>query len=365
MTYVLRLAGELIRLGHRVSIGCRAGSALAHRATGPGCHVHDRFIFKGGMRPGAWLHDILEVRRFILEQKPDIIHVNGSQDHWVCAAANRLLGRPVCLVRTRHNTYPVKNNFPNRILNRAWTDYQIIVCDTVRQTLAAHPAFDAARMCAIHNGVDVEQYRPDPAARARARAEFGFAESDVVCGIAARLTAAKGHTFLFQAAASIRRRFPDMRLLVLGQGELEETLRQQVEDLGIADIVHFAGFRQDMPYCTQAFDIGVLPSIDCDTSSFSLKEEMAAEKPVIASDYGGLKEIIDDGVEGFVVPAGIVAPLAEAMSRLLGDPALRAAMGKRGRERVLAEFSVQTFAGKTLDACRRALEIHRERTASR
>ena len=365
LTYVLRLAGEFLRLGHRVSIGCKAGSALASRAADLGCHVHDCFIFKGGMRPRAWFHDVLEARRVILGKSPDIIHVSGSQDHWVFAVANRLMGRPVCLVRTRHNTYPVKNNLPNRILNRAWTDFQIVVCETVRETLAAHPAFDAARMCAIHNGVDAEQYLPDPSARARARAEFGFADSDVVCGSAARLTPAKGHAFLLEAAAAIREQFPNMRLLLLGQGELEEALRRQAADLNIADIVRFAGYRQDMQYCTQAFDIGVLPSIDCDTSSFSLKEEMAAEKPIIASDYGGLKEIIDDGVEGLIVPAGTVAPLAEALGRLIGNPALRAAMGKRGRERVLAEFSMQTFAAKTLDAYRRAMEIHRERTASR
>lgn len=365
ITYVVRLAGELIRLGHRVSMGCKAGSVLARRAAETGCVVHDRFVFKGGMRPRSWAHDVLETRRFIQEQTPDIIHVSGSQDHWVCALGNRLLGRPVCLVRTRHNTYPVKNNLPNRILNKRWTDYQIVVCETVRETLAAHEAFDAGRMCAIHNGVDAEQYRPDPALRSQARQSFGFTDDNVVCGIAARLTPAKGHEFFFKAAAAIHHRFPQMRLLVLGQGELEEDLHRLAADLGIADIVHFAGFRQDMLYCTQAFDIGVLPSIDCDTSSFSLKEEMAAEKAIVASDYGGLKEIIDDGVEGLSVPAGAVEPLAEALARLLDDAALRMEMGQRGRKRVLAEFSVQAFAAKTLDAYHRALEIHRERIAPR
>lgn len=365
VTYVTRLAGELTRLGHRVVIGCKTDSVLAALASEAGCAAHNRFIFKGGLRPRAWLHDLREAQCYIREQKPDILHVSGSQDHWVLALANRLLGRSTCLVRTRHNTYPVKDNWPNRLLNRAWTDYQIVVCDSVRRTLAEQPTFDGPRMCSIHNGVNPDQYRPDLEARQAARAEFGYSEGHVVCGIAARLVPAKGHEFLFKAAALLREAHPEIRLLLLGQGDLEPELRTLAKQLGIEDILTFAGFRTDMARCTQAFDIGVLPSIDCDTSSFSLKEEMAAEKPVVASDHGGLPEIVSDGQEGFVVPAGTVQPLAEALARLLDNPALRVTMGKAGRERALRDFSLRVFAERTAQAYYRALEIHRERTASR
>ena len=78
-----------------------------------------------------------------------------------------------------------------------------------------------------------------------------------------------------------------------------------------------------MARCTQAFDIGIQPSIDCDTSSFSMKEQMAAEKPVIASDYGGLVEIITDGAEGLVAPTGTVEPLDDLLifsSTFVGQP---------------------------------------------
>ena len=92
-----------------------------------------------------------------------------------------------------------------------------------------------------------------------------------------------------------------------------------------------------MHYCVQAFDFGAQPSIDCDTSSFSMKEQMAAGIPIIASDYGGLTEIIDDGVEGIIVPHGTVSPLAEALRRLAADPELPA--DGQEQERVAAEFS--------------------------
>jgi len=363
--YVSNLAGALTQMGHAVTIGCKPGSILVDKAREAGCEVHDAFTLRGGLRPAAWKHDIATMRRYIRDELPDIIHANGSQDHWVAASANRTLGRPICLVRTRHNTYRVSDALPNRVLNRTWTDYQIVVCDVVRRQLASQPAFRAERLCTIHNGVDAEQYRPDPEARARIREEFGYKDDHIVVGIAARLVLAKGHTFLFKAASMLVREFPKMRLLVLGQGDLEANLKQVALVCGLGGVMRFAGFREDMTACVQAFDIGVQPSIDCDTSSFALKEQMAAGKPVIASDYGGLTEIVSDGEEGLIVPAGSIGPLAAALTQLLRDPDLRARMGKKARERVLKEFTVQAFAQKTVEAYRTAIELHRDLAAYR
>lgn len=363
--YVANLASQLAQNGHDVTIGCKPGSVLVDRAREAGCAADPTLWLRGGLRPRAWLGDLQAARRILREVRPDVVHVNGSQDHWVFALADRSLGRPVCLVRTRHNTYPVKDSPANRLLNREWTDYQIVVCDVVRRTLAAQPTFDGARMCTIHNGVDANLFRPDAEARRRARAEFGFAEDDVVLGVAARLVTAKGHEFLWRALGQLRHDFPRLRVLALGQGPLEDPLKRLAGELGIGDRVVFAGFREDMPACVQAFDVCVQPSIDCDTSSFSMKEAMVAEKPVVASDYGGLTEIIDDGVEGYIVPAGTVEPLAEAVKRVAGDAGRRAGMGAAGRRRVLREFTVEIFAGKTAEAYCRAVDLHRERAGYR
>lgn len=362
--YVSNLAAELTRLGHRVTVGCRRESVLLGHAESAGCAANNRFTFRGGLRPACWLNDIHEARRFIREQRPDILHVNGSQDHWVLAGTNRLLGRPVCVLRTRHNTYRVHDMWPNRVLNLNWTDFQIVVCDVVRHTLAQQRAFDPGRMCSIHNGVDADEFAPDPVLRAEARAEFGYTDGELVCGIAARLVPAKGHAFLFRAAALLKDEFPQLRLLVLGRGDLEPELVALTQELGIAGMVTFTGFRDDMARCTQAFDIGVQPSIDCDTSSFSLKEQMAEEKPVVCSDYGGLTEILTNEVEGFIVPTGTVEPLAGAMKTLLENAELRQRMGSAGRWRVLKDFTLEVFAQRTAEAYYQALEIHGAHSAS-
>ena len=361
--YVTNLAHHLTHLGHEVTIGCKPKSVLVDSAKEAGCSFFNELLLRGGLRPRIWWHDLRKVQKFIREEKPDIIHVNGSQDHWVCALANRLMGRPVCIVRTRHNTYPVKDNYANRLLNLKWTDYQIVVCDVVRQDLTIHPAFDETRMCSIHNGIDPKLFAPNPEARKRIRAEFGYTDEHIVCGIVARLEPAKGHEFLFRAVADISPGFPQMRILALGRGKKLGELRKLANDLKIQNIVTFAGFRDDMSDCIQAFDFGVQPSIDCDTSSFSLKEQMAAEKPVVASDYGGLTEIVTNGQEGWIVPAGTVEQLSMAIRRLLENRETAERMGKAGRERVIKDFTVQIFAKRTQEAYRHAMDFHREHFA--
>ena len=362
--YVQNLAGELRRLGHAVTIGCRSGSVLARVARDSGSEALDVFQFARGLRPLRWWSDIRAMKSFLAKERPDVIHVNGSQDHWVAAITRTLFQRRACILRTRHNTYSVKRGLANRWLNTGCTARQIAVCEMVRRTLSGHPAFDPARLTAIHNGVDTVRYAPDPACRERMRAEFGYAGDDIVFGIAARLVEAKGHTFLFEAAARLADEIPSLRILVLGQGTLEMALKAQVRQLGLEPLVHFAGFRNDMECCVHAFDVGVLPSIDCDTSSFSLKEQMAAGIPVISSDYGGLPEIVSNGWEGLVVPHGTVEPLAAALRTLAASPELRRDMGMAGRERVLRDFSLESFAARTVEVYRKAMKANHEHSSS-
>jgi glycosyltransferase involved in cell wall biosynthesis len=347
--YVMTLVRTLQEAGgFRFTIGCKRGSFLAEQGREVGADVLDDFTFRGGLRPRAWAHDIGLVRRFIAREQPAVIHVNGSQDHWVCAIANAYASHRVPLLRTRHNTFPVKNSAANRLLNRKLTDFQIAVCESVRRDLAANPAFVPERLRAIHNGVSPGAYRPNSAVRETMRRTFGFDDNHIVLGMVGRLVADKGHAYLFRAVAQLKQQHPNLRILVVGEGPLEHQLRALAMELGIAGQIVFAGYRNDMAQCVQAVDIGVQPSIACDTSSFSTKEQMAAGKPVIVSDHGGLPEIIRDGETGCVVPAGTVEPLAERIAQLT-DPRLRAGLGRMAMCDVTDRFSDSIFALQTAE----------------
>lgn len=364
MRYVTELAGELTRLGHVVYLGCKPESVLVDGARQAACRGSVHFAYRGGLRPRAWTGDMRRLARVVREISPDILHANGSQDHWISGLGNRLLGNPVCMVRTRHNTYAVGNSLPNRMLNLSWTDYQIAVCDAVLQLRIAKPTFDADRMCVIHNGVDPARYCADAERRAWARREFGYDDTHVVVGMAARLAEAKGHRFLFEAAALLKPRFPELRLLILGQGVLDQPLRDLARRLEIDSITHFGGFRTDIGSCIQAFDIGAQPSIDCEASSFSVMEQMATGIPIVASDHGGTKEIVRNGQDGCIVPQETVEPLAGALASLLGDPGQRRAMGQSARQRIESEFTLTLLAKRTLDAYDEALRVHAKRRRS-
>lgn len=365
ITYVCSLSRGLIQHGHEVYVLCRPKSVFVEKSSEFGYPVIDQFHFRGGLRIAKWIHDIRKIKQLLTIHQPDIIHVNGSADHWSCAIANELLNHRFCLVRTRHNTYPLRNHPLNRWLYLNCTDFYVSVCDMVRDTLIHNNHFPPERILTIHNGVDTDQFIENSTLRTQARLEFGFRETDVVCGISARLSPAKGHIYLLQALSLLKERCPELKILILGRGALEFELKTQAKSLGIEDRVTFAGYRSDIAYCTQAFDIAVLPSIDCDTSSFSLKEAMAEGKPVIASDYGGLPEIVNDGVEGKIVPAGNAEMLAKAIEELAKNPQLRKEMGERARQRVLKEFSIDHFVSKTIEAYYKALEFHHARFAHR
>ena len=139
-------------------------------------------------------------------------------------------------------------------------------------------------------------------------------------------------------------------------GPNESRLKDEARALGLADRVKFLGFRTDIPQVEAAFDIAVLSSVGCDASSASIKEAMALGKPVISSDIGGARSIIDDGVTGIIVTPGRPDELAGALKRLIDDPAAARAMGQEGRRQVSARYSPTRLVEQTLAAYATAMD---------
>jgi len=162
--------------------------------------------------------------------------------------------------------------------------------------------------------------------------------------VLARLVEDKGHTYLFRAFRDIRAKHPGAVLLVAGHGPLEGRLRREAEDLGLGESVRFLGFRDDAAAITSLLDVAVLPSIGCDASSASIKEAMAVGTPIVATDVGGAREIVKDGVTGLVVPPGDAPALAAAILSVVEDPGRARAMGARAREDVSARFGPRILA---------------------
>lgn len=192
------------------------------------------------------------------------------------------------------------------------------------------------RHATIPNGIVVRP-PPDASAAARARASLGLPDGDVVLGMVAALRPEKNHELLLRAAARLLPGRPNMRVALVGSGAREPILRQLAGDLGIAPRVGFHGFRDDVADLLPALDVVCLTS-DQETFPISVLEAMAAARPVVMTDPAGVPPIVIEGVTGHLVPVGDEDALVDSLGRLLDDPALRARMGARGRERAVRHF---------------------------
>ena len=202
--------------------------------------------------------------------------------------------------------------------------------------------WESVREVVIPNGIDLPEC-PGLAERARARAALGVTADDVVVGVVARLSPQKAHHVLFEAVARCLPDVPSLRLVVIGDGELGPRLHRSAEQLGIGHRTTFLGTRRDVPLLLPGLDVSCLSSVH-EGVPIALIEAMAAGVPIVASDCGAVRDIVDDGEQGYLVPVGDVDRFADRLRLLAGDPDLRARLGKAGRVRAEREFDIERTA---------------------
>ncbi|MCX7805849.1 MAG: glycosyltransferase family 4 protein [Planctomycetota bacterium] len=343
--YVLAVCRGLALRGHEVTVGCVAGSMLEERARASGLAVFNGCRFVKGFSLSGLPGDVSALRRFLEANGTDILHANGSQDHWAGALAVYLSGTVTRIVRTKHNSYPPRRGALNRILYGELTHKLIAVAGSVARQFAESGLLPAAEIDVVHAPVGDEFLAGRDAPRVLRR-EYGMCEEDVLVGFVGRLHPDKGPQVLLEAALPLLRSNRNIRLVYVGIGHLEKELPARAEGLGLAGRVNFTGFREDMIQVMASLDVLVLPSLSCDASSTVLKEAMAMGIPAVATDVGGAREIVDDGVSGLIVPPGDIPALSGAIARLAADRDLRERMGLAGREKVRRLFSVAATVGR-------------------
>ena len=205
------------------------------------------------------------------------------------------------------------------------------------------------RIIFLGGGIDLRLFDPAryPASqREGIRRSLGFLSDQFVIGFIGRLVREKGVMELFEAFKRLRSRHSGVRLLVVGPLDLEKKdaiTPEAAKDFGISDTVVFTGMRLDVPEMISAMDVFVLPSYR-EGFPRSVMEASAMGVPVVTTNIRGCREAVEDGITGIVVPARDAARLAEAVDRLLSDPAIARAMGEAGRRKSLSEFDeTKTF----------------------
>jgi glycosyltransferase involved in cell wall biosynthesis len=219
-------------------------------------------------------------------------------------------------------------------------DRVIANAECVKEYVTTRLSMPPERVRVIYNGLRVERLTSgDPPGWERG------AGGTVV--MVASLTPKKDHATFLEAAALALARVSEARFVVVGDGPLRDSLVARAASLGIADRVLFAGSTTDVGAALRSADVSVLTSVREGCSNVLL-ESMALGVPVVVTDAGGNREVVEDGVTGFVVPQGAAAAVADRIVSLLGDRSLREKMGRAGRRRVLSRFGVDRMVRETV-----------------
>jgi glycosyltransferase involved in cell wall biosynthesis len=217
-------------------------------------------------------------------------------------------------------------------------DRIIGVGQAVRRALLANEGIPADRVSVIGNGINLAQLGACPGCRDEVRRELDLGPNDLVLLHVARLHPIKDHTTALRMLAQMLGRQPNSRLVIAGEGLQREIMQRQIAELGIVQQVRMLGVRSDVPRLLAASDIALLTSLN-EGIPLTLIEAMAAGLPVVATNVGGVGEVVEDGVSGFLATAADPAALAGKALRLAIDPELRSRMGQSGRARAHALFS--------------------------
>ena len=256
-----------------------------------------------------------------------ILHVHGYAASNFGRLAARLTGAR--LVLHEHFADPKLPGY-QALADRALaglTDRAIAVSGSTREFLVRSRFVPAPRVRLIWNGAPLDEFAAVPRERGlRVRRELELPEDGLLIGAIGRLSAQKGHRYLLEAAALLLPRHP-FWLLIAGDGDLLEPLREQARALGIADRVRFAGHRADVPDLLGAIDVLCISS-NYEGTPLTLFEAMAAGKAVVSTSVDGCREVLEDGTNGLLVPPREPQALAAALGRVLQDAGLRRRLGE-------------------------------------
>lgn len=304
---------------------------------------------------------VRRLARVVGEMQIDILHSHLFQSSRVASPIGWVCRVPV-IVETPHvrelwRRGWLKGNFAiDRLVGRC-VDYYVAVSEANARYLAGEKGLPSRKIVTIHNGVDLTRFDPARVPPAGMRHSLGFGDADPVVVVLARLEPQKGHQVLLEALPLVRREFPRVRLVCVGDGSLRNDLEALSRSSGFGEAVRFVGYQANPVDWLALADFTVLPS-HFEGLPIAAIESLAMGKPVVASDVDGTGEVVVHEKTGLMVPAGQPDRLAEGICRLLRDPGLSRRLGRAGRELVIQHFSQEQQVRKTeglyLEALRRS-----------
>jgi glycosyltransferase involved in cell wall biosynthesis len=290
-----------------------------------------------------------KILRYLRQEKIDVLHIHSPYPAVLGRLAGRLAGVKA-IIYTEHNIVE-KYHFLTRlgnVLTYQLNDAIIAISDAVSGSIKKWPTARKRKVYRIYNGVDydaIQKLVTDPKS---IRQSLKIDERNMVVGTVAHIQPQKGYRYLIEAARLVLDKYPNVTFVIVG-GEKVEGGRKELEDLstelGIRKNVIFTGSRSDALQVMAGFDLFVLPSV-WEGFGIVFLEAMALGKPVIGTNVGGIPEVVQDGVTGYLVEPRNPPQLADKMLQLLNDETTRRQMGIKGQQRVKELFDIKIQVSK-------------------
>jgi L-malate glycosyltransferase len=282
--------------------------------------------------------------RVVKHLKPDVLHAHDPHGVAMASLALSLGGSSPApaLVASRRVDFHLKSNSFSRWKHRQ-VDCFIAASEAIRRMLVGD-GVPAERTVTVHEGIDIDHVRAAPAVNLHET--FWLPHGAPVVGNVAALVPHKGHRHLIEAAQLVVREVPDARFIILGEGELREPLERQVREHQLEKHVLLPGFRTDVLGCLKGFDLFVMSSVT-EGLGTSLLDAMACSKAIVATQAGGVPEVVEEGRTGFLAEPRDHHAMARSIIRLLKEEPLRRQMGEAGFARVRERFTVERMVAGT------------------
>jgi glycosyltransferase involved in cell wall biosynthesis len=288
---------------------------------------------------------VLKLGRIIRSAKPDIVHLHSRRGADILGAlAAKWVGHPNVII-TRRVDNPISvgmlNGFCIGKIPKAIVCVSGGISDVIKEA-----GFPSDKITVIHSAVDAGAY-DSALSKWEARRILGVLPASPLLCVIGQLIARKGHHVLLDALPSLRNKFKDIRVLIVGSGAVRSRLEAQVHKLNLDGCVQFMGFRSDISTILRASDLLVHPALREGFANVGL-QAMASGIPVVTTSVGGMPEMVQHEITGLVVPPGDSKTLAQAIEELLSNPGRRSMMGRLGQDIVRESFSVEKMVDSNL-----------------
>lgn len=331
-----RIVSEMVGMqarGHELALLCRPHCLIRGHAERAGIET-----FCLPMRGSADISSILQMAWWLRHRRTEVVNTHSGVDTWIGSLAAKLARTPA-LVRTRHLDLPLKRTAANFV---HFLPDRVITCgERTRKRLIEDCGFPATTVVSVPTGIDFEIFMPT-AAPAVIRGRLGFTAEERLILMVGVIRGVKRHEVALRAFEILTRKEPSARLLIAGDGPMLEDMKALATHLNIAPHVQFLGFRDDVADLMAAADVLLLTSRSEGVPQ-AITQAMGLGLPVIATEVGGVPELISHGETGVLVPPENPEAAAAGLLRLLSDIDLARRLATAAKQRARSRHSVRAM----------------------